>query len=229
MNDQATGREIIISTPSTRYEVAAPIPLTVTYVNHGPERVTFCEPAKTWEVQLAVRDQSDNETVESFGRILLYRGEDHERTSLEPAEDITLDRGERHEFTSDIAERWIELFGPGTYLVRVLDKTDDAETLASNPLQLRIVFTPDSLSRLLDIAADTEATVDARQFAADWIRRFYGQITLHTQEPTAKQEAANQATIAKVRTWWQSNRQTREVQQKIIDINKAADARPGQG
>jgi hypothetical protein len=225
MTIQNARKQITISTPRSRYEVGGSIPLNVSYLNGGKEKLTFRDPAMTWEVKLAVSSQETGETQVPFGRKFFYQGEDYQRISIEDADEISLNPGQQHIFALDIGKRWMELFPPGQLTVRIVDKSDDSETVASNSIELAIVFGPNSFANLLNIVPDDDYSLDSRMFAVQWVGQLYAGFRVFLQEPTQAQQAENRSMIRDAQSWWQANQQNPEVLKKIAEINMAAESR----
>ena len=228
MTDEiTTKKQILIVTPTERFEVGESIPLTVKYINRTQAPMTFRDPAKTWEVKLAVSDASDVKTEVPFGRKIYYKGENYERISIEDAEDVSLEPDESYAFDCDIGLRWPALFEPGRRTIRVVDYYDDAETVSSDNIFLLMVFSVESIDRLLNMAGNEESSVDARMFAARWIGEFYPEFRIAVENPTEDQEIENRQAIEAAREWWRTNRDTPETVAKIKEINKSAVRPPG--
>jgi len=225
MTNQNVHKQITISTSRSQYEVGGSIPLNISYLNPGEGKLTFRDPARTWEVKLAVWCQSTGEMQVPFGRKFFYQGENYQRISIEDADEISLNPGQRHTFEPDIGKRWVGLFPPGQLTVRIVDESDDSETVTSNSIELHIIFTPNSFVSLLNIVPDNDYSLDSRMFATHWVGQLYPGFRVYLQEPTEAQEAGNRRMVQDARNWWATNQQNPEVLKKIAEINMAAESR----
>ena len=228
-----------------RFELGDPLSLIVKYFNASDGPISFREPAKTWEVRLAVRrrpaqagakpgEEANGETEDdpqqpAFGRIILEEipGEGSSY-SVEPADVIELDPGQEYSFKEDIGRRWLDLFPPGIHEVKVIDESVDDERVESNQIDVAVTFAPDSFSRLLGVAASAEAPLDARAFAREWIRRFRPDFDLTLEDPSEAAAAENRRQIDAAREWWAANAGAPEVLEQIEVINRSAFSRADQ-
>lgn len=225
MSNADSNKQINITTLKKQYEAGGSIPIIVTYTNQGSEPISFRDPEKTWEVKLKVINQNAGEKQVPFGRIFFYQGNGFQRTTIEDAKEISLNPGQSHTFNPDIGKRWVELFPPGQLTVRIVDKSDDSETVTSNSIELPIVFTPNSFVSLLNIVPDNDYSLDSRMFAVHWVGQLYPGFRVYLQEPTEAQEAANRRMVQDARNWWATNQQNPEVLKKIAEINMTAQSR----
>jgi len=215
-------REIRLTMPTTRFAVAASIPITVTYLNQSTERLTFRDPAKTWEVGLSVTARDGTVSRVQFGRIFRQDRGEMSRMVLEDADEIRLEPGKEYAFDCDIGQRWPELFPAGFYRLQVNDRTDDEHTLLTNEIDIAVVFAAQSVDRLLEIVVDEAAPLASRQYAAEWIGRIYAPFSVHLFQPTEAQKLADQEMMAVTTAWWRAHRGTTEMKEKIDAINAAA-------
>jgi hypothetical protein len=222
---------ITISTPATQYQLGTSLELRVEYKNVGGQVLRITEPQKTWELLLRVKSQSDERSA-PFGRLFHTDYNGIERTVVEDAKIVTLAPGSTHAFTEDIGKRWLSLFEPGRCVVSVKDRKLNLE---SNELSLEIVLARVSISSLLDVLAQSSSppdphrsssedgiTAQNREFAAEWVRRFYPELAVELPPPDPAAEARNQSSVRAARAFWQQNQEQPAVLKKIVELNRAS-------
>jgi len=197
----ATRKSIELAAPKQVFSLGGSIPIGVRYTNRSPGTLELRDPQKTWEVQLLAGGM----TV-SFGKINRYAGEGRVRWSIESAETFSLAPGGQHSFQYDAGKRWPERFVPGVNPLQVKDVTDDAETVLSNTIDVRVEFTAETFPALLTILETEDSTPEAKAFAEAWVRRVQPGFT----------------TAAEARTWWERNGSTPAVAASIARINQDA-------
>jgi hypothetical protein len=197
----ATKKSIELAAPKRVFSLGGSIPIGVRYTNQSSTPLELRDPQKTWEVQLLAGGM----TV-SFGKIIRYAGEGRVRWSIESAETFSLKPGEQHAFQYDAGKRWPERFVPGVNPLQVKDVTDDAETVLSNPVQVRVEVTAETFPALLAILEAEDSTPEGREFAERWVRRLHSGFT----------------TPAEARMWWAQNAASPAVSAAIAKINQDA-------
>jgi len=215
-------KQISLSISDTNHAVGGSIPISVTYTNQGNNPISFRDPEKTWEVKLKIINQNAEVNQAPFGRIFFYQGNGFERTTIEEADDISLNPKQSHTFKIDAGNRWAKLFSPGWSILQVIDQSDDNEIIASNTAKLHIIFSDNSFINLLSIIANKNHSEDTRLFALDWIKKMYSDFIFYIHEPTNVEELSNHKMIQDAQNWWQINKRTPDVLNKIVEINKVS-------
>jgi hypothetical protein len=192
------------------------IPVTVRYENRGTAVLSFRQPEKTWEVHLLIGARNVAPVEEAIGRIFYSNIGGIVRRTVEDATTITLAPGRTYEFQFDPGQRWPELFVPGVNVLQVKDLSDDAGDILSNAVEIRVVYDAATFPALLAIAGQDNATLDSRQFAAEWIRRVYPDFS------SIGEAAASSQQLAEAQAWWRSHRNDSEVQRRIEELNRPA-------
>jgi hypothetical protein len=215
-------KKIVLSAEKGVRSLGGQIPIVVRYVNRTGGPLEFREPAKTWEVQLTVCPPGGKPTEVPFGRIFFYRRGHMERRTIEKAETITLKPGGVHQFACDVGRRWPELFAPGVNRLRIKDLTDDAQTLLSNEIEVRVAYDRATFPARLAIAAEEKSSVDSLRFASDWIARLRPGFQLATPSAgvTEAQREENHRRIAATRTWWNADGNHPETLKRIKSLNR---------
>jgi hypothetical protein len=221
---------ITISTPETHYELGASIELRVRYVNAGDQVLRIVEPQKTWELLLRVATRGSERSA-AFGRLFTTNYGGIERTVVQDAAHVTLVPGATYAFTEDIGQRWPSLFEPGPCVVSVMDRSAGIE---SNTLAIDVEVTPESISRMLDVLAqsppprDPHRTSSAdgmavrnQQFAAGWVRRFYPELTVEIPPGDSAAESRNRASVQAARAFWRQNWNQPAMRKQIVELNRA--------
>lgn len=227
-SNQPTALQIDISIKDGHYFLGGPIELSTDYLNISDGPVSFREPAKTWEVQLQVKQNpeqnQDEEKLEApFGQIFFYKRDDgFERRTIEEAKTINLQPNEKHNFVCDIGTRWPEMFVPGVNLVSVKDLTDDDFPLQSNQVQVQVVYDESTFPTLLALAGDGQTTIDARQFATTWIKKIYPEFELVVKTELSTWETEdNSKQIERAEKWWQANQNDTNILNQLKILNAA--------
>ena len=197
----ATKKSIELAAPKRVFSLGGSIPIGVRYTNRSNGTLELRDPQKTWEVQLVI-----GAATVSFGKIIRYPREGRVRWSIESAETFSLAPGEQHSFQYDAGKRWPERFVPGSNSLQVKDVTDDADTVLSNAIDIRVEFTAETIPALLTILEAEDSTPEAKVFAEAWVRRLHPGYT----------------TPAEARTWWTQNGATPAVAAAIVKINQDA-------
>ncbi len=207
----APNRAILLAAPVKVYSLAGPIPLAIRYSNASTNPIQFNDPARTWEVQLAIANSAGPIDL-PFGKIIRTAYEGRVRWSVEDAETIRLAPGAKHDFTVDAGARWPERFLPGRNTLQVKDLNDDPPVL-SNPIEIQIEYTPESFQLLRNLAKSPDASDETKSFAVAWVRRLYPKFE---NTPAGHENAA---------AWWFTNRSSPAVRDALAAINKPAGAR----
>jgi hypothetical protein len=215
-----TAKEIRVSLAQPKGVLGGPVVLEATYVNRGSQMLKFRDPAKTWEVMLAIKLPDGSEQRAHFGRIFRRESGGISMQVLEDADDVEIASGATHKFTEDLWQRWPALVRPGRSTLRVVDRTNDAQTATSNAVELFVAFTEESVPRLVDLARDEKASTEARQVAVDWLARLHSGLTLTLEHPTAEQSRANQAALDDFNAWWNANKGGKRTNEAIAQINR---------
>jgi hypothetical protein len=213
-------KEIRASLAQQKVVLGEPIVLEAEYVNRGGQKLTFRDPAKTWEVMLVIKRPDGSEQRAHFGRILRRNVGAVSRQVVEDAEEVELAPGAAHNFTEDIWRRWPALVRPGRSTLRVVDRTNDAHTVTSNAVELLVTFADDSVPRLVELARDEKAPTEAREVAVQWLTRLRPGLTLALEHPTAEQNRANQAALDDFTAWWGANKGGKSTSDAIARINR---------
>jgi len=226
MNETVAKTAITISLTSDSYILGEPMPLTVTYINVSNHSFSMKQPDKLWEVRLEVTSSGGVQEDEGFGRIQISRpNEQTERYIVEKADTITLRPKESYTFQCDITARFPEILPPGQHLVRVIDQTDDDNTIESNELPITIRFTPQSVSRLLVLAADETKESRYRQWAAGWLRElkpdFQPRFAFGGEPESVLEDyrKRTQDAVATFNSWWAVNQYNESTNRAIQEIN----------
>ena len=106
--------------------------------------------------------------------------------------------------------------------------------LDSNELPLEIVLAKESISSLLDVLAGSPSppdphrsssedgiTAENREYAAEWVRKFYPDLAVELPPPDPAAEARNQASVRAARGFWQRNQDQPAMLKKIVELNRA--------
>ena len=83
-------------------------------------------------------------------------------------------------------------------------------------------YTDNSFINLLSIIANKNHSEDTRLFALDWIKKMYSDFIFYIHEPTNVEELSNHKMIQDAQNWWQINKRTPDVLNKIVEINKVS-------
>lgn len=197
----ASKRVIELAAPKRVFSLGGPVSIGVRYTNNSPVEIRFREPQKTWEVQLRV-----GEVDLPFGKILRSTEDGMVSWAKEPAEEIVVAPGGQHAFQYDAGKRWPERFAPGENPLQIKDVTDDAETVLSNVIKVRVAFTAETIPALLSIHEAEDSTPEAKEFAERWVRRLHPGFTSATE----------------ARTWWAQHSATPAMAATIAKINEDA-------
>lgn len=210
---------ITLKADAAEFTVGGPIPVTIVYRNDTAAPVTFREPLKDWETQLRVTRGDATPQDRPFGRIETYTTpEGIERKVIEESDSLTLAPKRELVLAADLGACWPELFAPGVVRVRVIDLHNDGWRTQSNELTWTIRFTPDSVDRLLVVLTDAAASVDAHAFAA----RCFGALNASIRFEVERTDAAqiNTPAAKNYRAWWDANRGSAAVAQRIAELNR---------
>jgi len=218
---------INIALKSKSFIIGAPMPMTVTFVNTTDHPVRMKQPDKVWEVRLEVTSLGGLVEDEGFGRIFMERPEEgSQRYVEEDAEIITLKPEEDYSFACDVARRFPQMLTPGIHVLRVIDVNKEEYTAASNPLDVTITLTQESVPRLMATIGDTTFEQEYREWAAEWLQRlkqdFRPQFAA-TDDPDSIREGCETATrleLNKFRTWWATTENSETALRRIQEINK---------
>jgi len=213
-----TIKQIQITLPVHELYLGEAMPLEVVYANRGDRPLSFREPARTWEVMLAVTGPGGEAEQVSFGRLFYTEQGDRSSVSIEPAQQIALAPGGEHRFHEDLWARWPELWQPGRTMLYVLDQSDDAHTLQSNAISLEISFSAASVLPLLALARSPDTRKGARIVAAEWLGRLHPLDPFITA-PTGDEVAANGRTLDAWEHWWTQSREQADVAATFAAIN----------
>ena len=213
-------KEIRVSLSQPKAVLGGAILLEAEYVNRGGQKLTFRDPAKTWEVMLAIKLPDGSEQRAHFGRIFRRDTGTVSRQVVEDAEEVELAPGAAHKFTEDVWQRWPGLVRPGRSTLRVVDRTSDAHTVTSNAIELLVTFTEESVPRLVELARDEKVPTELRQVAVQWLARLRPGLTLTFEHPTAEQTRANQAALDDFSAWWGANKGGKRTNEAIAQINR---------
>ena len=214
-------KEIRVSLAHPKAVLGGPIVLETTYINRGRQTLKFRDPAKTWEVMVAIKLPDGSEQRAHFGRIFRQESEGISMQVLEDADEVDLAPGATHKFAEDLWRRWPALVRPGKFTLRVVDRTSDSETITSNSVELLVTFTEESVTPLVQLARDEKAPIESRQVAAEWLAKFRPGLTLALDHPTAEQVRANQTALDDFSAWWNANKSSKRVIDTMEQINRA--------
>jgi hypothetical protein len=213
-------KEIRVSLEQPKVVLGGPIALDAAYVNRSSQKLTFRDPAKTWEVMLSIKLPDGSDQRAHFGRIIRSNAGAVSRQIVEDAEDVELAPGATHQFTEDLWQRWPALIRPGRSVLRVVDRTSDRETITSNAIELFVAFTEESVPRLVRVARDEKGPTETRQVAIEWLARLRPGFSLALDHPTPEQVRANQATLDDFSAWWDANKTSKRSADAIAQINR---------
>lgn len=200
----------------------------VTYSNSSSSPDTIRDPAKTWEVMLEVTELSDSSVHRlPFGKILTKTSQ-HGIVSqcAEPADEIVIKPKDKYLFVPDTYKKHLNIFGPGMYQLRVIDRTHDEETLYSNELKFAVEVTDSSVEYLMVIFDDENQNINNREFAAKWIKSLYPDFSYELENLTDDQKKANAENIGKIHKWRESHPDDPELLMRIKSINAQASVIP---
>ncbi|MFW6254705.1 MAG: hypothetical protein ACOC41_07235 [Chitinivibrionales bacterium] len=216
--------KIILKSSKEVFSLGQPIELVVTYKNGGNSPVTLGDPAKTWEVMLTVNDLSDSlEHRLPFGKIFTETDEFGITSEFrEPADDVIIEADEEYSFIPSTYAQHMNIFAPGLYILTVTDRTDDTVTKVSNDVNITIKAEQSSFHLLLSICTDEKQSIDNREFAVFWLRQYFPEFSYTVANPTSEQIALNQKAITGAKEWWDENRDSKEIEKRILFINTTA-------
>lgn len=197
----STKKLIELAAPKRKFSLGESVPIGIRYTNQTAGTMEFRDPKKTWEVQLTIGDVDV-----PFGKILRHHDGVMLSWSVEEAEKVVLVPRAKHSFEYDAGKRWPERLIPGINRLQVRDLTDDNETVLSNPIEIRVEYSAATFPALLGIVGDEAATVDAKAFAEQWLKRVYPGFS----------------TVAEARMWWEKNGAGPEVAAALAKINGEA-------
>jgi hypothetical protein len=222
MAAEQSSQGISLSTDATEFVVGGSIPIKLAYKNTTAAQVAFKEPLKTWEAQFRVVSGDTPPQDRPFGKLSSYTTPAGvERRTVEAAKLITLEPRDEVTFDYDVGARWPELFLPGVVHVSVVDLNGDPWRAASNELNWRIVFTPESVDHLLAILGGAKSSLDSKQFAMHWLHTLNAGFLFSLEQENATTTRANKAALKSFRTWWAANRNTDDVAKQLAAINRA--------
>jgi hypothetical protein len=212
-------KEIRVSVDRPKAVLGESVVLEATYVNRGTRTLTFRDPAKTWEVMLALKLPEGSEQRAHFGRIFRRESEGISMQVVEDADEVELAPAATHKFTEDLWQRWPALIRPGRSVLRVIDRTSDQHTVTSNSVELLVAFTEESVPRLVQVAGDEKAPTETRQVAVEWLARLRPGLKLALDHPTPEQVRANRAALDDFSGWWEANKTSKRATDSITQIN----------
>jgi hypothetical protein len=200
----------------------------VTYNNNSSSPDTFRDPAKTWEVMLEVTKLSDSSVDRlPFGKMFVKTSQQGIVSQYaEPAEEIVIKPKDKYLFVPDTYKKHLNIFGPGEYRLRVIDRTSDEETLSSNEIKFAVEVTESSVEYLMEIFSDESQSLDNRDFAGKWIKSLYPDFSYEMENLTDDQKKTNAQNIGKIRIWRESHPDDPELLMRIKVINSQAGVIP---
>jgi len=217
-------KSILLSNSKKEFALGEQICLEVKYQNIGNISFTFRDPAKTWEVMLEVVNLSDSSTQRlPFGKIISKIDTFGIRSEAqEPADDITIKPQEYYQFSPPIYKQHMNIFGPGIYQMKVIDCTNDDETVISNVMDITIEAKKVSFEYLITICSDDNQSIDNREFAVRWIKEIFPDFAYKLEDSTEKEKMLNEKMIEKSIEWWRRHKDNSDVSKNILSINTRA-------
>lgn len=129
---------------------------------------------------------------------------------------VTMAAGDSLEVRADANERLF--LHPGTF-----DVFFSLKDVQSNHVRVTVRFTPQSLERLITLAADPNASYARREWAMELIRRVKPDFKLSLPLPDAKEreplEASNRAAVKSLRQWV-SSQPAAELAKQLLAITR---------
>lgn len=185
----------------------------VTYHNLSDKTIAFKGPAKTWEVALEFTNCFDTSVQRiPFGRILSDTTSDGLTSlSAEPAETIKLKPKQKYCFVPETFTRHADLFGPGKYRMKIIDRSNDFETLESNTIDMAVVVSRTSFENLVAIYNDSTQTDHNKKFALYWLRKL---------SPGISPNLAASGNVSELLKQWHDASNSPEIAERINLINR---------
>ena len=168
-------RSIMLSADRGPFVFGRAVSLTVSYRNGGQEPWEVPTPSESTSVGLRRRPSGTEQHPGGydFGRrtITTIKGPDGQEITVREAPNpkaIAIAPGQSHEFTVVLERNFAGALKPGLWTVWVVDEN---LTVESNHIDIQIVFTADSLTACLEIAADDKQHLFRRQAHAEWLQK----------------------------------------------------------
>lgn len=215
---------IVLNCSKQEFFLGEDITIDVAYRNDNDSNYVFRDPARTWEVMLHVQKKTDNLVHRfPFGKIITKTDPvGIISQSREPAENINIQPKDMYTFYPSTCRDQLNVFDPGIYTLKVIDRTDDDVTRISNEFEIIVKATESSFEMLLAICTDKRYSQDNREFAVDWLSEFNSDFEYSVSSSTEEDDAQNKKMISDIRVWWHKCKNTPEVKEKFFLINKQA-------
>ncbi|MCP4132919.1 MAG: hypothetical protein GY754_18285 [bacterium] len=231
------GKKITIIPVQDEFIVGEPVSVTVIYSNEGKKAVSFRDPVKTWEVMLYIDSLAPGGTEEElvtqhrlpFGKIIKKTGEfGLSYETREEAETITLKPGAEYRFQYDISYEAISIFGPGRYSLYVVDESKST-AIRSNKELVPVYFKRESVNLLVEMLTKEEAVYDTDSFSIGWLKKIHPALLVEPGD-LAEQGAESRQKLSRIfRSWWDRNKNIKQVLQAIRNINNEGHGSKEQG
>jgi hypothetical protein len=231
-------RSIMLSADRGPFVFGRAVSLTVSYRNGGQEPWEVPTPSESTSVGLRRRPSGTEQHPGGydFGRrtITTIKGPDGQEITARVVpipKPITIAPGQSHDFKVLLERDWSGNLKPGLWTVWVEDHKLEME---SNRLEMPLVFTADSLTACLEIAADDKQRVSKRKAHAIWLQKIMPELNCRwwyddTPAPERQaMEAEVQRQLAAFRAWWLENSKAVASEAAISAINREAGVEPRQ-
>ena len=208
---EKTTRSIELHFSKQMVSLGEELKFMVTYHNHSDKTIEFKDPGKTWEVVLEFKNLNNNGMQRiPFGRILTDTSPDGLTSqSAEPADIIVLKPKQKYCFIPETFTRHADLFEPGKYQMRVIDRSNDLETLESNTIEIVVEVNRLSFENLVALYSDTEHTDHTKEFAWHWIKE------LNPEFKDSSLNISDSSILSKFLLKWQDAKNSPEITERI--------------
>ena len=202
-----TERSIILSVGDGPFVFGRVVSLTVSYRNGGKEPWVVPTPSESISVGLRYCPSGSEQHPQGydFGCITTtpFKGPDGEEMEVRLFPDpkpVSINRGQVHEFKVVLERDWTGDLKPGLWTVWIVD---DNLKVESNRIEIPLVFTADSITACLEIAADEKQHVYKRKEHAKWLQKIMPELKCR---------------------WWSDNTPSQEKQQMEAQVQRQLEA-----
>ena len=228
MTEERKIKEITVALNKEEFVLGEPLPLAVTYKNVSGSSLQFEEPDKRRGVYIdAVSTYGESNRLRLMP-VKVEELEDGATAYVAPeAKTISLAPGRTYDFSVDVVERFVSMFPPGEYRLKIIDKSDRNRPVESNEVTIRMRFVEESIPRLMSIVGGESRESSFRYWAASWLQKLKADFRPQFAAPGAPdsiRQGCREATrleLEKVRAWWATAQNSEATRATIRGINDA--------